>query len=210
MRQDSVHLGALDIFDPLTEAVQSFEEALGAQAPFAAKDVYLPLIHDPENRLWLATSGGHLYLYDGTFRSVFQKPGVYFKCITIGEDGRIWLAYNEQLICINMQGEVLEEFELSGGIRGLWAAEDGRVWAATFEPEELQLHLWQVEEDGKVKPFYFYQNGQAIDLWDSNPLTKNYFFLQRTDKGFWYKAIDEDLHVLVLYEIMWYLEFWAE
>ena len=84
---------SIDIFDPKTEKVESFEEAFGNQAPFSQEDV-LSFNRNDEGHLVFLTRDNRLVTYDGRFQSIqiSLNAHLYFLDLYWSPTGLFWMA----------------------------------------------------------------------------------------------------------------------
>ncbi|MCO6488804.1 MAG: hypothetical protein J5I98_10320, partial [Phaeodactylibacter sp.] len=185
--REQTNLTGIDIFDPKTEKALPFEAYVGGAAPFDIAQISLSKIEDVKKRLWIATKDGALFVYQrGAFQKIFEQKGVEFKCISIDEQGYIWIAWGQELRRINFSGEVLESMALPHRIFGVWAGENQAIWLATVKQERTdgKIYLWSKPENAKaLKPFRLSGRGPALNI---DGYSADRFFIHRSQKGLWY------------------------
>src|SRR5690606_22675159 len=146
-----ISINALDIFNPQTGRATPFDAYFAGKAPFKAADIYLANIIGPQKQLWVSTNKGELFLYDGAFKKVFHKEGVFFQYIAIDDKGNIWLGWGKNLMCVDSSGKVLEEAVLPDQIGGVYPGAGDSPWIATIPREKV--NIWRMEKGGGVTPF---------------------------------------------------------
>ena len=136
------YIEAIDIFNPKTEQVISFDSLFGDKAPFNFEDLLVLKSVDAQNRLWLATEDGAIYLFQsGEFTKIYEQPETLFEYITVVENDEIWLGWDEQLIKINFKGKVIEKHSLPETLMGVWIGENRQLWLATSSKTVSYTHL---------------------------------------------------------------------
>ena len=188
-----VEMEAVDIFDPITERAVPFEVYFGDKAPFKVSDIKVTQFNDPQKRIWVTTGQGQLFLYgQGSFKKIFEREGAYFPCITIDNKGHIWMGREDNLLCIDGSGQVLEQFTLPGRVYRIWAGNDDTVWLATTWPKTdfNELHFWfKTKESKQLKPFIFSGNTDFFKL--KKPVR---IFIHRSEEGYWYLNVNQHNH----------------
>lgn len=180
----------IDIFDPKTKQAVPFDTLFSGIAPFKANEVYLPKINDPENRLWIHTNKGELYLFsNGQFEKVFQQDNAFFRCIAVSKKGDIWLGWENNLTAIDPTGKILEQVELPSQVVGAWAGQDQGIWVATRAKKGEPIHLWHKPKNKPVVPFRLMQNGESAEVQKVHP------FLYRNQNGYWFAGIENQFHL---------------
>ncbi|MEZ4848481.1 MAG: two-component regulator propeller domain-containing protein [Bacteroidia bacterium] len=183
-------VAAIDIFDPNTEQAIPFDTLFYNQVPFRAGELYLPKIQDPQNRLWLHTTKGELFLYQqDQFHKIFQYKDVFFEYITIDRNDHIWLGWEDNLIVIDSTGALLDEIELPEQIIGIWQGQGKDMFVATHSTIGRHVSLWRKPWHEPLSPFIPKRNEQPI-LADST-----YTFLYLNRQGYWFMKVDDELHL---------------
>ena len=185
------YIEAIDIFNPKTEQVISFDSLFGDKAPFNFEDLLVLKSVDAQNRLWLATEDGAIYLFQsGEFTKIYEQPETLFEYITVVENDEIWLGWDEQLIKINFKGKVIEKHSLPETLMGVWIGENRQLWLATSskkrsknfkEKDIVKYNLWSKSVDGEITPFLLKKGGKPFDM-AVNPS----LFIHRTRNGLWH------------------------
>ncbi|MCB9277261.1 MAG: hypothetical protein H6564_24725, partial [Lewinellaceae bacterium] len=183
-------ISAIDIFDPKTGRAVPFDAFFSGAAPFSTADVYFPKILDPRNRLWIHTNKGELFLYqNGRFKKVFQMEGAFFQYITIDEEENIWLGWKNNLLAIDLSGNVLEKRTLPGQVLGAWAGPDGAIWISTQDTEDKQAAIWRRPETGPLIPFNLVRDNRPVEVEEVHP------FLHLNQNGYWFAIIEGQLNL---------------
>lgn len=189
-------ISGIDIFDIGQETGLSFEEYLGHKTPFLPENVTLPKIIDPQNRLWISTLSGELFLLEeGVFRKIFEQKGAVFKYISIDSNDNIWLGWDKQVVCLNKSGDVLEKVRLPHNVYGIWLDNDGTVWLAVNKSEHE-------DEPGKFSLFYKRKGRAKLEPFNlkKDALTEKSkkvieTYIHRDEKGYWYSNFNGALNL---------------
>ena len=173
-------ISAIDIFDLQAEWATPIEKFLSKDLPFEIADAFLPEIIDEEDRLWICTIKGELFLYSkGQFEKIFQRNNTLFKCLTIDAEENIWLSSQDSLFSIDILGNVIGQLKLPGIIRGVWTGENQTIWIATSDIENQRMQFWSKSEN-LLKPFKFTRNGLPIAVSSAGT------FVHLNEKGNWF------------------------
>lgn len=183
-------INAVDIFDPVTEQAVPLDTFFFGNLPFRVNEICLPRVHDPQNRLWIHTKKGALFLYaNNRFKKVFQQEGAFFSHITIDQKENIWLARDNHLMAIDTLGNVLEKTELPDQIIGIYTGQDQAIRIPIRDTANLNISIWEKTQNGALRPLVLKRDGRPVALNKKAP------FLYLHQKGFWFARIDEQLHL---------------
>ncbi len=175
----------IDIFDPSKEIAVPIDSFFGGDLPFKVSDVCVLEVADPKKRAWIATKNGQLFLYrHGKFEKMFEETGVDYHHLVVDQKDRIWIAGMENVLCINMEGEIQERFSLDGLVKGIWAGKGGPIWMATVKilPDSRTLQFWK--KNDLTKPLErFYLSGYNDGL---HPEKADYRSIHQTLEGHWF------------------------
>ncbi|MCB0847593.1 MAG: hypothetical protein KDE26_30285, partial [Bacteroidetes bacterium] len=185
---------AIDIFNPVAETTVPIEEYFQKEIPFKVTEVIYPHVIDPQNRIWIATRKGELFLYEqGKFQKIFEQKESTFQYLTVDEKGHIWLGYDKNVLCINQAGKILEQHTLEHYIYGIWAGENGTMWFAGSSALSInaEIFVWKKEKNA-VNPNHFtFSDPKGVFRIKSNDRIAIY----RDRHGFWYINVDNQ-HLL--------------
>ncbi|MFK7980542.1 MAG: ATP-binding protein, partial [Saprospiraceae bacterium] len=191
---------AIDIFNPLTEEVKPFEHFLEKPAPFKLSDIIHTTLNDPKNRVWIPTNNGTLFLYEnGAFKKVFEQKGLLMHHITIDTQDKIWIGNQNELLCINRLGEILETVSLPNQLNDLWLGANDSLWLSTIDIKKIaesgynySIALWSKSKNGQLVPFQLTHNGHIANIVENKP---DYPSIHRTRKGNWYTNFNRHGHI---------------
>ncbi|MBK8969467.1 MAG: hypothetical protein IPM36_22955 [Lewinellaceae bacterium] len=183
-------INAVDIFDPVTEQAVPLDTFFFGNLPFRVNEICLPRVHDPQNRLWIHTKKGALFLYaNNRFKKVFQQEGAFFSHITIDQKENIWLARGRHLMTIDTLGNVLEKTELPSQIIGVYTGQDQAIRISVRNTANLNISIWEKNQNGALRPLVLKRDGRPVVLNEKAP------FLRFHQNGFWFARIGEQLHL---------------
>jgi signal transduction histidine kinase/DNA-binding response OmpR family regulator/ligand-binding sensor domain-containing protein len=175
----------IDVFSPDKEVAVPVDTFFNNRLPFKASDVGHSKIADPKKRLWIGTKKGQLFLHrQNKFEKIFEEKGVQFYHVAVDNNDRIWVAWRENLLCINLEGEVLNRMPLEGTVKGLWVENDNTVWITTskISPKTRILKFWKKpEESAHLEPFYL---SESLDSLVEGKIRNR--FIYRTGTNHWF------------------------
>ncbi len=197
-------IGSIDVFDPVTEKVETFEKSFGGEAPFKPNDL-LSICQNTAGRLVLLTKYNELIIYDGKFKIIplcEELPNMG-KVIHCSPTGLIWLIINRPytgegqpggtttLLAYDQNGTEVRRFEHTdydfstfldfdeqGNVKYLTAQKRKENQFYHITPEGKQL------KDTATKQL-FARNGLNTRAW-------NYFFNVEKHHNFWWVSRGED------------------
>lgn len=183
--ENDVNISAVDIFIPDREIAMPLDSFFNDSLPFKISDLDVMTSHDPKNRIWLGTKSGQLFLFhQNKFEKIFEEKGIRFTFFAIDNDDRIWIAWEENLISIDFNGEVLERRSLDGYARGLRAGKDNTLWLTTVGIESnTRIHkLWKKPE--KAAQFERFYLSEQLDSLITGEGKNRYIY--RNQAGHWF------------------------
>lgn len=184
---DEVDIAAADVFMPDKEIAVPLDSFFNNNLPFQISDIGIMHLTDPKKRIWIGTKSGQLYLYhQKKFEKIFEEEGVYFYHVAIDHNDQIWIAWEENLICINLDGEVLERISLDGLAAKIWMGKDNTLWAATIGilPNIRPLKLWKKpEKSPQLERIYVSEPLDSLVHGDGSMINR---FVHRTKAGHWF------------------------
>lgn len=173
----------LSIFDPIQEKAIPIDKYFTHSIPFDLNKIRAIKTKDPQKRLWVTTREGDLFIYQKKkFKKIFEQKGILFKQLSVDDEGLIWLISREQVFCINLEGEIQDNFTLSDPILGLWLEEGGKIWVASHSYETLKTEVYYKKKKAKdLSLFNFVHQDTIIKVSASIPP-----LLHRDNLGYWY------------------------
>ncbi len=197
-------LDALDIFNPIQQKAISFDEYFKNKAPFEQKEITNATIVDNNNRIWLPTVDGTLWLYEkGEFNKIFQfKTKKKISHITVDNKDNIWLSRGSDLTCINPKGVVLDQEQLPNNISDIWIGKGNKVWLTTIYSTQKsksgfrKIH-WEKISGQKASPINLNKKLQNLPVQINIEKELDGFSVYRDSEGYWYISLrTKGLHLL--------------
>ncbi|MEQ8702768.1 MAG: response regulator [Phaeodactylibacter sp.] len=179
----------LDIFNPRTGRATPFDAYFEGKAPVKSAEVILPKSIIPGALPCISTNKGEVYLYDGAFKKIFEREGVLVSYIIRDSSGDTWIGWWESLARIDSLGTIKEEINLPGRICGIYPGPDGMIWLATLQGNDY-LNFWSKADKENPIPFFLTRDGRPVEV-----ALAGSFFFYRTQKGYWYVQMGEELNV---------------
>jgi signal transduction histidine kinase/DNA-binding response OmpR family regulator/ligand-binding sensor domain-containing protein len=178
---------ALYIFNPKTEQVILNENYFKQPLPFNINEIINLKVNDLQNRIWIATISGELFLYqEKVFRKIYAQDNAIFEHIAIDSKDNIWLSSNTNLVHINAKGEELERFQLPGSISSIYPEKNDVLWITTkvwnSTLRDYTSSIWEKSIDKSTfEPFLL--KGTETKL---NKISQ----IIRSRTGFWYVVLN--------------------
>ncbi|QQS29309.1 MAG: response regulator [Sphingobacteriales bacterium] len=146
----------IDIFDPVREKAEPFEQVFGKTAPFAPKDV-LSFCRNAAGHLLFLTQYSELIIYDGSFKTMPLCIEVAKKGMTLSSSpsGLIWLVLNipftgspedggsTTIYAFNEKGEELRRFK-----------HEDYDFSAIIDMDAFGNCKYIIAQSGKANQFY--------------------------------------------------------
>ena len=174
----------IDIFDPNTEQAIPIQNYITEQLPFNMEDIVFNNISESNQRVWITTKQGELFLYQQQgFKPIFKVPTGKISCLTTQGD-RIWIGWEGSIACLDLNGNKSETFQFSGMVHNIWHSENKEVKIATKEMtnESVDFTLWtKPDSSSQFKPISFSENSTLLKA--SIPGKE---FIQYSKKGLWF------------------------
>jgi signal transduction histidine kinase/DNA-binding response OmpR family regulator/ligand-binding sensor domain-containing protein len=169
---------AIDIFNPITKKVFSFEEYYKDIAPFSLSDILYCQINDAKNRICITTISGAIYILEkGNFTKIFEKKGGGYEVVTIDDNDNIWIGIEGEVWEVNKNGEIINKYPISNNVYSIFV-ENNKTWIVTYI-RNGKSKVWEVTKDKKLQEIKFYKKGKSI-LDHSEGSTVAY-----TKNGYW-------------------------
>jgi len=114
-------LGGISRFDPVTKALVHFRHNENDPGSLS-NDFVTALREDHRGRLWVGTNGGGLNKLDvatGRFTRIDKFPSKAINAIQEDQNGDIWVSSNRGLSRYNPDTGVVDNFDLTNGLRSL-------------------------------------------------------------------------------------------
>ena len=177
-------ISGIDVFNPIDETVESFEEYFKGDVPFKLDELRDIKVLDDHKRIWLATNTGQLFLHhNGAFKKVFEQKGATIEYLTVQDENTIWLGLEGIILRIDKSGTVVDSINTEHRLKGIWVGEEEKIWFATIDNSIYSYHTKRQE----IKPFYFNTNRESSV---SMPM-----YIYRDKRGWWWLEYQKRLIV---------------
>ncbi len=124
-------LTVIEIFDPKVEKTIALKDFYQGDLPFELEFINIAQIDDPQNRLWITTTKGELFLYeDGCFKRIFQQENTLIQYLTAAQNGDLWIGYDQAAICLSLDGQIKQRVELPNPVFGIYSGKNDQAWFA--------------------------------------------------------------------------------
>ena len=141
---DPYRLGNIDILEPYTGQIRSFETLFKNDAPFNIKDIRIIYSNTPKE-LWFTTAKGMLYRYvDNRFEHVFSAPGQGILNVFYADEQYVWI-YRNELLKIDRQGHVIQRIKFQDKVNSVGVDKNSNLWL--FQPSKKRLLQVTAGED---------------------------------------------------------------
>jgi len=197
-------IGSIDIFDPVTEKVESFEKSFGGEAPFEPNDL-LGICQNTAGRLVMLTKYKELIIYDGKFKTIpiCEETPIIGQVIRCSPTGLIWLIIN---VAYTGKGQ-------PGGTTTLLAYDQNGTQVRRFEHKDYDFSTildfdeqgnchYLIAQSGKENQFYHItpdgrqlKDSATKQLFANNGLNTrswNYLFNVRKHRNVWWMSAGEN------------------
>lgn len=141
-----------EVFDVNTEEVLPFS-ALTGKYEILPSEIH-GSYQDKDFRVWIWTRDGDVFVYDDRLELLHSFPQWKgFNQLLPGQNGEVWLFFEERLIHLDSTGEVLSEEKFPYRLRRMFIDDEGEVW----------LHTEFIQRVNGVKTFLF-KKGKEKDI----------------------------------------------
>lgn len=183
-------VSGIDIFDPKSEQALPFNQYFKGKMPFDASELIILSVNDPKKRIWLANKRGQIFLYQkNSLKKIIEREGFIFNTLTVDEEDHIWLSSQEQLLCVDTLGNVLESQTLPEFIENVFIGENKEIWVVTFAGYHLlkKIKIWSKREnDANFQELTLTKNGNS-DIHGHQAV--------RASSGLWYIMVNGHLEL---------------
>lgn len=184
-----IEVKAIDVLNPITKKAIPINEYLKAPLPFKLIDIYKTKIKDQKGRIWITTRQGQIFLYqDGQFEKIFEQKTGEISNLAICDSSYTWITSEQKLIQINFSGQIIESHTFENNINDVWVEKEGKLWITELIERENNraLKFWvKAREEDHFNKFIFSNQLGFFKL-----KNKTYFFVHRSNKGYWYINLD--------------------
>ncbi len=195
---------AIDIVDPVIDAVTPLAEYLEDEMPFSLSDIKVSHSSGHSDHIWIQTKSGDLFLYqDRAFKKIYQIANDLIYTLT-GNSEQVWFnkkgtqGKGREVLCLDLNGNLIDKFLFPEMVHGIWLSEEKEIWVATktIQAGSMNFSIWRKNKKSKkFEPFLFtddhlIKNNKPRNIW-----------MHRDSKGFWYfraeptEAVEPHLYV---------------